>query len=224
VQANARISIPSDLAGIAYVQYDSRSVKSDTFEFKLRSHLKSVLFSSLQKKPPSSFNIHLSEVRNFRKSIDSLIREDKITRGRNFEQLIYDIARDVIGWDVVARPHGSEDASYDLAIWNEINDPILSALGNPIMLEAKASKIDLGQISRLIRFAKKSGLRSFVLVTLDELSNSISREIENLQKREHIIPIILSRDDILKIEIASDLVKLIRTKASTIIYSGGSSV
>jgi hypothetical protein len=221
-----QLQVPSDLSGINYLRFNSRSL-SDAFDFKIRQNLSNSIhhykwrFEDInsQHQIIPNYTIHLP-FRHF-----DINQQDPLARANKFEEWLVDIASEISGWDVIQKNHRGSDVGYDFAVWNNIDDTILSALGNPIIFDAKsASRLDTGQILQTMRRAKKAGVKGFVLATLSILSPQQEREISNIYRSDQIIPVILDLPALTKITSPLDLINQIRLKATAILQSGGSGV
>lgn len=222
--AKNNIALPSDLAGLKAVRYDEQSL-TDFLAFKIEQNISNVL-SHRSSNFKSSYEPRFRPLSQHSdlQSISRGIEDSSLSvfaRASLFEDWLLNILNGISDWEVVEKPKTGKDLGYDFAIWNDIDDPILLALGNPIVFEAKASKrLDIHQIQQGLNYAKRSGLKSFVLCTLGNETPKLSEQIYELYERRNIIPIILDRNSLQQVREPFDLIKQIRLKAVALFQSG----
>jgi hypothetical protein len=83
---------------------------------------------------------------------------------------------------------------YHFAVWNNLDDTFLPALGNLFELKA-TQRIGTDQVLNILYAAKKAGVKGFVLTILGDLSGRARKEISNVYRTARILPIILERAD-----------------------------
>ena len=225
---NETVTLPSDLSGRLYVSYkDGPSNLSDAFEYKVLQQLNNAIQRTTTLSKQSSVERQILQwsgqfdINN----ITEVTRLSPRDRGLAFENWFGSLLSEVSGWDIVRRPGGRSADGYDFAVWNNLDDTVLAALGNPIIFELKAShRIGTDQVLKMLYTAKKAGVKGFVLAILGDLSLTTRREILNVYRTERIVPVVLEQIDLLSISAPHDLVDQIRTKAAAILIAGGESV
>jgi hypothetical protein len=217
-----QLSVPSDLFGIGHLRYDSRSL-SESFDFKVRENLSNVLLRHKTRLDHVSSLRLRNELHHPLDELSKIAEEGMPNRALEFERWLFKLVSQISDWEIVQNSQRGRDIYFDLAVWNNIDDSILAALGNPIVFEAKAYA-DAARIEETIRYAEKIGVKGFVFVTLSSVPPQQKERLVASYRDKRIIPILLDIHDLRVITSPFDLIDKIRSKASAMLSSGTAGV
>jgi hypothetical protein len=157
-----------------------------------------------------------SPSRNFR----DLFSVQGPRRTKQFEQWFSEIAEGIEGWEVIeSESKNRSNRGFDFVIWNSLEDPELSVLGNPIAVEIKAiGSMSTSMLHQFLHISKKSGIRGVILATTGLNDERTKNLLNRLRVQEGISVIALDRDDLIEVRNSSDLLFLIKLKVRELLY------
>ncbi|BFO66379.1 hypothetical protein [Chryseobacterium sp. KCF3-3] len=190
---------------------------------KLAFNLSQILFDKkeIESLKPKSIKSHLFDYNEN----DSNINFNSITTKKGYdkyielEKWIFYLLQDIPGFEI-QKSDSRSTKEYDFILWNNNEDDDLKNLGNPIPGEIKATKtIQSSLIHSLVSKASLQGFRSFILITLAELSDSNRNLIRDLKVHNGINLIVITGSDLSNVKSSKDLLKtLITAFRKTYIY------
>lgn len=195
VTKNARW-VPLDLQGQLIVTYELGKDSSEKLTFILTQWLTNLesrnvsdwkLLGLAQATPPLVTGP--SEARQHRLPTTQL-------RGSQFENQVAEVLSQVPGWEITEAEPNRRNAVFDFIVWNQLDDPLLATLGNPIAFEVKGQKPTKEAIERLVRSASTQGLKGLVLITSALLSHYERIAFAKTGSRRGIVALALDERDL----------------------------
>ncbi len=229
VITHRELRLPSDLLNQTVVFYENENDGLAKLKFKLSKLIHEVLHSPNKLKgvwgPREATSS--SEVSDYRVKSDfsEILSLTGTVQGYKFQNWFSELARGVSGWEVLNSNQTDKDEGYDLVTWNSLPDSELSALGNPIAIQLKATKtLDKKDIEPLYHQARLQGMKGLIVATTAKATESSKAWVRELFLKENFLIILLERDDLLSIKSSKDLVGKIKSRLLALIYRGSQSI
>lgn len=215
-------SLPPEIRGQRILSTSQRSFLDDNFMFLLKEAIEEATRRKTGYLGPRSeyrqysTSQEFSPSRNFR----DLFSVEGPRRIKQFEQWFSEIAEGIEGWEVIEpESKNRSDRGFDLVIWNSLEDPELSVLGNPIAVEIKAIRsMNASVLHQFLHMSKKSGIKGLILATTGLNDKRTKNLLNRLRVEEGINAIALDRDDLINVRNSSDLLFLVKSKVRELLY------
>jgi hypothetical protein len=208
--------LPFDLRGETLVSYE----RGDTGEERLSFKLENLIREQLRRRSTrfgTSYPRYKWDASGEFPSFDfrSIHGAFATATARRFEEWVGEIFSRISAWELITQK--GADSGYDVVFWNEIPDSDLAALGNPIVVEAKAGKIlTKSMVDQITGRAERQGLKGLILTTTAPASEALRKHILGISLSTGLSIVLLDRNDLATISSAKGLVASIKRRLSEI--------
>lgn len=214
--------IPADLLGHQYLVFHKNTESEEQLAFSIGEHLQTLTKRSLRALTIAPrLELAVTPEADGHTSLEfrDLYAFTGAKRGRLLERWFLELAKSVPGWEIIQSESQNRDEGYDLLIWNSLEDPEFQALGNPIPIEFKALRaFNVSSFHRLLDTARRSKLRSLVLITTAQNDAPSKRMLDRLRNETDITAICLDREDLIDVRTPKDLVYALKKSLLDALY------
>ena len=214
--------IPTSLAGIQVLEYSSHERGLEILRFRLTELLQEQFATNAAiptlapKATPKPRQRNIKSDVAFADIVELTGRE----RSQAFEEWFFKLANAIPAWDVIAGDAPHREA-FDGVIWNNSDESDLSALGNPIPVELKATKnINVDMVAAACQRAQLQRHRAIILATTARQTKSVEQFVRQVFSVQDFVIITLDESVLNDVESSKDLLKATRSRLRNIVYGG----